>query len=135
MNSESNVADHAADVRILEALSLALVEGALPGEIADFTSEDRDSAARFIASCASNRLRGTALVRLESIGGAVGQRRMRIGIVNDDMPFLVDSVANTLASRGLIVHRLLHPVVCVDRDASGRLLAVEPLCEDAVKLG
>ncbi|QAY77417.1 NAD-glutamate dehydrogenase domain-containing protein [Sphingosinicella sp. BN140058] len=130
MNSESNVADHAADVRILEALSHALVEGALPGEIAEFTSEDREGAARFIASCASSRMRGSALVRLESLGGAVGQRRMRIGIINDDMPFLVDSVANTIAARGLIVHRLLHPVVCVRRDEDGRLLAVEPLCDD-----
>jgi glutamate dehydrogenase len=38
---------------------------------------------------------------------------MRIGIVNDDMPFLVDSIAMAIAARGLIIHRLLHPVVCV----------------------
>ena len=38
---------------------------------------------------------------------------MRIGIVNDDMPFLVDSVANAIAARQLTIHRLLHPVVCV----------------------
>ena len=55
---------------------------------------------------------------------------MRIGIVNDDMPFLVDSVANAIAARQLTIHRLLHPVVCVDRDEDGVLRRVEPLCGD-----
>ncbi|MDQ3139378.1 MAG: NAD-glutamate dehydrogenase, partial [Pseudomonadota bacterium] len=86
--------------------------------------------AEFIAGCAMQRPIGKALVKLESVGGAVGQRRMRIGIVNDDMPFLVDSVAATIAAKDLIVHRLLHPVLCVERDADGTLRGVEPLCED-----
>ena len=55
---------------------------------------------------------------------------MRICIANDDMPFLVDSVAEAIAARGLIIHRLLHPVVCVERDEQGRLTEVEPLCDD-----
>ncbi|TFI59834.1 glutamate dehydrogenase [Sphingomonas parva] len=130
MNSESRAADEAADARILEALSRALVKDALPGEIVDFSADDQDAATRFIASCAERRPPGVALVRLETLGGGVGQRRMRIGIVNDDMPFLVDSVSNTIAARGLIVHRLLHPVVCVERDSDCRLLSVEPLCDD-----
>ncbi len=121
----------AADVQIVDALAHALVDGALPGELADFTDADRVAAAQFIAACAARRPAGIALVRVEPQGGALGHRRMRIGIVNDDMPFLVDSVANTLAARGLTVHRLLHPVVCVTRDEQGVLAAVEPLCDDA----
>jgi len=120
----------AADPQILDALAFALVDGALPGELADFAEEDRRAAAAFIAACAARRPPGAALVRLESLGAALGRRRMRIGIVNDDMPFLVDSVANTLAARGLTVHRLLHPVVCVRRDEEGCLLEVEPLCDE-----
>ena len=46
------------------------------------------------------------------------------------MPFLVDSVANAIAARRLTIHRLLHPVVCVDRDSKGVLREVEPLCDD-----
>ncbi|MBV8685268.1 MAG: NAD-glutamate dehydrogenase [Alphaproteobacteria bacterium] len=124
------VADAPADVQIVDALAHHLVEGALPGELADFTDEDRIAAAEFVAACARRRPSGIALVRVESLGGALGQRRMRIGIVNDDMPFLVDSVANTLAARGLTVHRLLHPVVCVTRDENDCLLAVEPRCDE-----
>jgi glutamate dehydrogenase len=130
MTSHGMVAGKAPDVQILDALAFALVDGALPGEIADFTDEDRIAAAGFIAATAQRRQSGTALIRIESLGGAIGHRRMRIGIVNDDMPFLVDSVANTLAGRGLTVHRLLHPVVCVDRDGDGTMTMVEPLCEE-----
>ncbi|HEY5721036.1 MAG TPA: NAD-glutamate dehydrogenase domain-containing protein [Allosphingosinicella sp.] len=119
-----------ADARTVKAIADQLVRGALPGEVVEFSDADREEAARFIAGCAALRGAGVALVRLETLGGALGQRRMRIGIVNDDMPFLVDSVANTLAARGLIVHRLLHPVVCVRRDEDGALLAVEPLCDE-----
>jgi glutamate dehydrogenase len=45
------------------------------------------------------------------------------------MPFLVDSVAGAIAEKDLIIHRLLHPVVCVERDEQGCLTMVEPLCE------
>jgi glutamate dehydrogenase len=131
MDSDSVVAGKAADVEIVDALAHALVAGALPGEIHGFTDQDRIAAAQFVAACAARRPRGIALVRLESLGGGAGHRRMRIGIVNDDMPFLVDSVANALAARGLIVHRLLHPVVCVEREEQGDLLSIEPLCDDA----
>ena len=55
---------------------------------------------------------------------------MRIGIVNDDMPFLVDSVANAIARRQITIHRLLHPVVCVNRDDKGALHDVELTCVD-----
>ncbi|HEX5184345.1 MAG TPA: NAD-glutamate dehydrogenase domain-containing protein [Allosphingosinicella sp.] len=131
MDSEKAVAGEAGDARILDALAFALVAGALPGELVGFTDQDRLAAAEFVASCAARRPRGRALVHLETLGGGAGHRRMRIGIVNDDMPFLVDSIANALAARGLIVHRLLHPVVCVRRDEEDRLLAVEPLCDEA----
>ncbi|MFL6846147.1 MAG: NAD-glutamate dehydrogenase [Allosphingosinicella sp.] len=120
-----------ADVQIVDALAHALVDGALPGELADFTDADRIAAAQFMAACAGRRPAGIALVRVETLGGALGHRRMRIGIVNDDMPFLVDSVANTLASRGLTVHRLLHPVICAVRDDQGCLQSIAPLCEGA----
>ena len=45
-------------------------------------------------------------------------------IVNDDMPFLVDSVSMALAELGIGVHVLGHPVVRISRDKSGRLTAV-----------
>ncbi|HKR25527.1 MAG TPA: NAD-glutamate dehydrogenase domain-containing protein, partial [Allosphingosinicella sp.] len=130
MNADSMVAGETANRRLLDALSGALCGRALPGELSDFSDEDCRAAAEFIADCAMRRAPGTAVVRLHSTGTRLGHRRMRIGIANDDMPFLVDSVAGAIAARGLIIHRLLHPVVCVRRDEDGRLTDVEPLCDD-----
>ncbi len=45
-------------------------------------------------------------------------------IVNDDMPFLVDSVKMALAERGIGVHVLGHPLVRIVRDRVGRLVSV-----------
>ena len=43
-------------------------------------------------------------------------------IVNDDMPFLVDSIANEFNRREINVHLLAHPVLAVRRDLDGDLL-------------
>src|SRR6476620_348607 len=43
-----------------------------------------------------------------------------IEIVNDDMPFLVDSVSAEVNRLGRNIHLLLHPVVRVRRDAGGK---------------
>ena len=44
-----------------------------------------------------------------------------IEIVNDDMPFLVDSVMGELTERGLAVRLVAHPILAVERDKSGKL--------------
>ncbi|MBI3147950.1 MAG: NAD-glutamate dehydrogenase [Betaproteobacteria bacterium] len=44
-----------------------------------------------------------------------------IEIVNDDMPFLVDSVGMEVNRHGLALHLIIHPVVRCRRDASGQL--------------
>jgi glutamate dehydrogenase len=130
MIADSMVANKSADPRLLDSLSRALIDSALPGEISDFSQENLRSAAEFMAGCAERRPPGIALVRLESLGGSVGQRRMLLGIINDDMPFLVDSVAHAIAARGLTIHRLLHPVVCVTRDEQDCLQSVERICDE-----
>ena len=113
----------------VDGLQEALLANALAGELDGFSLAEQEEAARFIADVAGRRRRGQVAIRLESTGGEAGRRRMRLAIINDDMPFLVDSVANAIAGRHLTIHRLLHPVVCVDRDESGVLRALEPLCD------
>lgn len=51
---------------------------------------------------------------------------MRIAIINDDMPFLVDSIANCLATEGVVIRRLMHPVLGVERDSMGALVRILP---------
>jgi glutamate dehydrogenase len=45
-----------------------------------------------------------------------------LDIVNDDMPFLLDSVVGELSERALDIRLLVHPVFTVERDAAGTLL-------------
>ena len=47
-----------------------------------------------------------------------------IEIVNDDMPFLVDSVTMEVNRHGLTLHLIIHPLLLVDRDAEGTLLGL-----------
>ncbi|HEX3422283.1 MAG TPA: NAD-glutamate dehydrogenase domain-containing protein [Sphingomicrobium sp.] len=118
------------DPPLVESIRKALTGHALPGETQGLSKEGERQAAEFIAEVAAKRKRGDLALKIESTGGEAGRRRMRIAIINDDMPFLVDSVANAIAARQLTIHRLLHPVVCVDRDENGELELVEPLCGD-----
>jgi glutamate dehydrogenase len=46
-------------------------------------------------------------------------------IVNDDMPFLVDSVVGEISRRGLEIRLLVHPVFTVERNADGDLIGFE----------
>src|SRR5713101_3703936 len=58
-----------------------------------------------------------------------------IEVVNDDMPFIVDSVTAEINRRERNIHLLLHPVVRVRRDSSGRrveLAANQPAPPDAI---
>jgi glutamate dehydrogenase len=48
-----------------------------------------------------------------------------IEMVNDDMPFLVDSIGLALTQRSLTMHFLAHPIFAVVRDGSGVLRDIE----------
>ncbi len=50
-----------------------------------------------------------------------------IEIVNDDMPFLVDSVTAELNRHNLTVHIIIHPTVPVQRDQEGKITGLQEL--------
>ena len=54
-----------------------------------------------------------------------------VEIVNDDMPFLVDSVTAELNRLDLVVHLVIHPIVHVRRDAEGRLVELLETADEA----
>src|SRR3546814_17325894 len=76
---------------------------------------------------ARTRKRGTANVRLfnpDMKQHGWESPHTVLQIVNDDMPFLVDSVTMALAEQGIGVYVLGHPVVPITRDRAGKLLEV-----------
>ncbi|HWC91997.1 MAG TPA: NAD-glutamate dehydrogenase domain-containing protein, partial [Pseudolabrys sp.] len=67
---------------------------------------------------------GTPKLRCETVALAhSGERKSVtvIDIVNDDMPFLVDSVMGEIAERRLEVRLVAHPVLGIARDSAGKL--------------
>ena len=51
-------------------------------------------------------------------------RHSVIQVVNDDMPFLVDSTSLEINRQGLTLHLMVHPIYAVKRDAKGRLESI-----------
>ena len=108
----------------LPALARALVAGSLPGELEGFSPADRSSAAAFVLQALSARRPGQPSIAVDTLADSGGRRHMRLAVVNDDMPFLVDSVAAVVSAHGLVIDRLLHPVLPVARDAKGALVSI-----------
>ncbi|MEJ7933829.1 NAD-glutamate dehydrogenase domain-containing protein [Sphingobium sp. AN558] len=112
------------DQYVGKALVAALSQGALPGESEGFDAEAATTAAAFIAGAASTRSPGHPAIAIETWGEGATGRFMRIAVINDDMPFLVDSIGNALAAMDITIYRLLHPVLSVARDTDGTLTAI-----------
>ncbi|CAN5914427.1 NAD-glutamate dehydrogenase [soil metagenome] len=51
-------------------------------------------------------------------------RHSVIDIVNDDMPFLVDTATMEINRQGLSLHLIVHPIFAVARDAAGHLVSL-----------
>ena len=76
---------------------------------------------------ARTRKAGTANIRVFNAtqkGNGWESPHTVLQIVNDDMPFLVDSVGMALAEAGIGVHVMGHPLVRFSRDKAGRITAV-----------
>ena len=69
-------------------------------------------------------LRGTGGVLVRAFT-PVGNRFSVVQVILDDMPFLVDSLTALLSRTQRGVHRVVHPILFVERDAQGRLLRTE----------
>ncbi len=90
-----------------------------PEDIAGKTAQDLAREVTWFMAIAGTRAPAAPLVTAEQVGS-----QLRLILVNDDMPFLVDSVAGALAANGQVVDRIIHPQMVVRRDVDGRLMEV-----------
>ncbi|MGY6550488.1 MAG: NAD-glutamate dehydrogenase domain-containing protein [Erythrobacter sp.] len=111
-------ASKAQDPALLAALTERLGRSILPGD-SPLDQAVLDDAADFVLAAMQVRIPGNPVIRIAS--STSGKRRLRIAIINDDMPFLVDSVAGAIASAGLGIDLLLHPVARVERGEDGMI--------------
>ena len=89
--------------------------------------DQRAAAATSLLAFARRRLPGVAKVRIFNPSLAdhgFESRHTIVQIVNDDMPFLVDSIANEFNRREFAVHLLAHPVMAARRDLDGDLVGI-----------
>jgi glutamate dehydrogenase len=104
----------------------ALFAHAVPEDLLRYDPRQLAELAADAWSLLAVRKPGVPKIRLNAPDLA-GHERLRadsvLEIVNDDMPFLVDSVLAELAERGLDVRFVVHPVLTVVRDDAGRLIA------------
>ncbi|MEW5704267.1 MAG: NAD-glutamate dehydrogenase [Pseudomonadota bacterium] len=101
-----------------------------------------DISSKYLADCSVEDLRGAVLSIWDFCRQRIpGKEKIRIfnprpekdgwqsshtiiEIINDDMPFLVDSVTAELNRHDLTVHHIIHPVFDVERTKDGRLLHI-----------
>ncbi|MEZ5648554.1 MAG: NAD-glutamate dehydrogenase [Alphaproteobacteria bacterium] len=97
----------------------ALFGAAVPEALADMEPETLEGIALSLFQFAQTRTLGQAKVRAytptQATHGWTSSHSV-VEIVNDDMPFLVDSVVAALNRRNLIVHLLIHPILMIRRD-------------------
>lgn len=83
-------------------------------------------------------------LKIKAFGGDVqtssASRYIVINIVNDDMPFLVDSTVAYFERQGIAIRNIIHPTYCVIRDENGVLQKISSnhsedcLCESVIQL-
>ena len=94
-----------------EDLAARLIAGALPGELAGFGAQLQTKATEAAHDALSRYAPGAPALHLSTGTGEGGRRLMRLAVANDDMPFLVDSIAASVGAAGLTIDRILHPVI------------------------
>jgi glutamate dehydrogenase len=97
-----------------------------PEDLDERSAADLYGAALSHWNFARKREPGQARVRVfnPTIGDGWQSTHTIIEIVNDDMPFLVDSVTMEVNRQGLTLHLIIHPILSIERTADGTLTGV-----------
>ncbi len=94
-------------------------------EIDDHELADRaaDMAATAVAQFDFGRVRrpGTTLV---DVRAAADPRRSLLMVINEDAPFLIDTIRLAIARMGVTIHLMVHPWLDVQRDGDGELIDI-----------
>ena len=123
--------------RTLVDFTRRLYKNVPPDDLRGITAENLAGAARSIWDLMADRRPGTAKVRvfnprIAKDGWTMGHTVVEV--VNDDMPFLVDSLASGINRQGGEVHLVIHPIMLVKRSGKGRLTGVTDETDTAPKL-
>ncbi|HYA06233.1 MAG TPA: NAD-glutamate dehydrogenase domain-containing protein, partial [Xanthobacteraceae bacterium] len=93
---------------------------AVPEDLQRYSADELAGIAERSWAFLAARRAGVPKLRFEPAVAPAGIAVLEI--VNDDMPFLVDSVVGELNQRGLDIRLFVHPVFVVERNAAGELV-------------
>src|ERR1051326_1370393 len=109
-----------------ESFTAQLFARAAPEDLTRYEPRELAALAEEAWAFLKERKRGSAKVRFQSRPGPIGAERIKtvsiIEIVNDDMPFLLDSVMHELTELGIEVRLVVHPIFTVERDNAGTVI-------------
>ncbi len=101
-----------------------------PADVAGRSPRDLAGAALSLFRFAGRRRPGLAKIRVynpEPAADGWSSPHTIVEIVNDDMPFLVDSATAAINAGDRVVHLVIHPIVEAERDPNGRLRQIREL--------
>lgn len=105
----------------LKAFTQQFFKDSAPPDIAGETPDTLLEIARNAYSACASRPMAQAEITIDNPPTQrTGQGVTRIVIVNDDMPFLVDTVTTALTELGIEIQRIFHPVMDVPRTKNGK---------------
>ena len=105
-----------------------LFSRAVPEDLVPYDGREIATLAESAWSFLAERAPGRPKLRIESPAERDGERLRTVSvleIVNDDMPFLLDSILGELSEQGVEVRLVVHPVFAVMRDGANRLTGFE----------
>src|ERR1700726_730242 len=109
-----------------ESFTAQLFARAAPEDLTRYEPRELAALAEEAWAFVKERKLGPPKVRLESRPGPIGAEHIKtvsiVEIVNDDMPFLLDSIMNELTELGVEVRLVVHPIFTVERDNAGSLI-------------
>jgi glutamate dehydrogenase len=109
-----------------ESFATQLFARGAPEDLVRYEARDLATLAEDAWQFLKQRRPGTPKVRCDARRGPPGAERIKtisiIEIVNDNMPFLLDSVMGELTERAIEVHLVLHPILTIERDTGGMLV-------------
>ncbi len=96
--------------------------GAAPEDLTSFSKDVQAGIARLFWKAAAERKPGTSFLRVitpEASRDGFAAPVTLLVTINDDKPFLVDSILSELGERGCKIKAVFHPIFKVKRDTSG----------------
>ncbi len=112
------------DQATAERIIGAYYEHVPPADVIGRSPRDLSGAALSLWHFAERRRPGQAKIRVynpELAADGWSSAHTIVEIVNDDMPFLVDSVTGAINAGDRVVHLVVHPILAVERLPGGRL--------------